>query len=72
MPVPVILDTDIGFDVDDVWALAFMLRCPELDVKLVTTNTGRYRILSGIGLQTASGCRADRYPSWHRDAAGCH
>lgn len=40
MPVPVILDTDIGFDVDDVWALAFMLRCPELDVKLVTTNTG--------------------------------
>ncbi|MBL6903932.1 MAG: nucleoside hydrolase [Candidatus Azotimanducaceae bacterium] len=37
---PVILDTDIGFDVDDVWALAFMLRCPELDVRLITTNTG--------------------------------
>ena len=40
MPIPVILDTDIGFDVDDVWALAFMLKCPELDVKLITTNTG--------------------------------
>ena len=40
MSVPVILDTDIGFDVDDVWALAFMLKCPELDVKLITTNTG--------------------------------
>lgn len=40
MAVPVILDTDIGFDVDDVWALAFMLKCPELDVKLITTNTG--------------------------------
>ena len=40
MPVPVILDTDIGFDVDDVWALAFMLKCPEIDVKLITTNTG--------------------------------
>lgn len=40
MTVPVILDTDIGFDVDDVWALAFMLRCPELDVQLITTNTG--------------------------------
>ena len=38
--IPVILDTDIGFDVDDVWALAFMLKCPELDVKLITTNTG--------------------------------
>lgn len=23
MPIPVILDTDIGLDVDDVWALAF-------------------------------------------------
>jgi inosine-uridine nucleoside N-ribohydrolase len=38
--IPVILDTDIGFDVDDVWALAFLLKCPELDVKLVITNTG--------------------------------
>ncbi|MGK0474035.1 MAG: inosine-uridine nucleoside N-ribohydrolase [Candidatus Azotimanducaceae bacterium] len=40
MTIPVILDTDIGFDVDDVWALAFMLKCPELDVRLITTNTG--------------------------------
>ncbi len=40
MPIPVILDTDIGLDVDDVWALAFMLNCPELDVKLITTATG--------------------------------
>ncbi|HEY5647604.1 MAG TPA: nucleoside hydrolase [Pseudomonadales bacterium] len=40
MAIPVVLDTDIGLDVDDVWALAFLLRCPELDVKLVTTATG--------------------------------
>ena len=39
-PIPVILDTDIGFDVDDVWALAFLLKCPELDIKLITTCTG--------------------------------
>lgn len=38
--IPVILDTDIGFDVDDVWALAFALKCPELDIKLITTATG--------------------------------
>jgi inosine-uridine nucleoside N-ribohydrolase len=38
--IPVILDTDIGLDVDDVWALVFMLKCPELDVKLITTDTG--------------------------------
>jgi len=40
LAIPVILDTDIGFDVDDVWALAFLLMCPELDVKLITTTTG--------------------------------
>ncbi len=40
MGIPVILDTDIGFDVDDVWALVFLLQCPELDVKLITTSTG--------------------------------
>lgn len=40
MAIPVILDTDIGFDVDDVWALAMLLNCPELDIKLITTTTG--------------------------------
>jgi inosine-uridine nucleoside N-ribohydrolase len=38
--IPIILDTDIGVDVDDVWALAMMLRSPELDVRLITTTTG--------------------------------
>jgi inosine-uridine nucleoside N-ribohydrolase len=38
--VPVILDTDIGADIDDTWALAFLLRCPELDVKLVVGDYG--------------------------------
>ncbi|MFX1572199.1 MAG: nucleoside hydrolase [Promethearchaeota archaeon] len=35
--IPVILDTDIGFDIDDTWALGLLLKCPELDVKLITT-----------------------------------
>ncbi|MHC4445108.1 MAG: nucleoside hydrolase [Planctomycetota bacterium] len=39
-PIPVILDTDIGGDIDDTWALAFLLACRELDLKLVTTATG--------------------------------
>ena len=38
--VPVILDTDLGSDIDDSWAIAYMLKCPELDVKLITTATG--------------------------------
>jgi purine nucleosidase len=36
-PVPVILDTDIGDDIDDALALALALQSPELDVRLVTT-----------------------------------
>ncbi|NOY80250.1 MAG: nucleoside hydrolase [Kiritimatiellaeota bacterium] len=39
-PVPVILDTDIGGDIDDTWALAMMLKSPELDVKLVVSDSG--------------------------------
>jgi inosine-uridine nucleoside N-ribohydrolase len=38
--IPVILDTDIGDDIDDTWALALLLKSPELDVKLVTTDHG--------------------------------
>lgn len=39
-PIPVILDTDIGGDIDDAWALALILKSPELDLKLVLTDTG--------------------------------
>jgi len=38
--VPVILDTDIGSDIDDTWALAMLLKSPELDVRLVVSDTG--------------------------------
>lgn len=38
--IPVVLDTDIGTDIDDTWALLQLLRSPELDVKMVLTDTG--------------------------------
>ena len=38
--IPVILDADIGTDIDDTWALAQLLRSPALDLKLVLTDTG--------------------------------
>ena len=38
-PIPVILDTDIGGDIDDTWAVAMMLKSPELDVRLVVSDT---------------------------------
>jgi len=38
--IPIILDTDIGSDVDDTWALAMLLKSPELDLKLIVSSTG--------------------------------
>ncbi|MFX0100443.1 MAG: nucleoside hydrolase [Candidatus Hodarchaeota archaeon] len=50
--IPVILDTDIGTDIDDTWALIMLLKCPELDLKLVTVATDdtpyRARIVAKI------------------------
>ena len=39
--VPVILDTDIGDDIDDTWALGLLLKSPELDLKLVVGDNGK-------------------------------
>lgn len=35
--VPVILDTDIGDDIDDTWALCMLIGSPHADLKLVVT-----------------------------------
>lgn len=37
---PTVLVTDIGGDVDDTWALAHILRSPELDLKMVLCEIG--------------------------------
>jgi purine nucleosidase len=37
MPVPLILDTDIGGDIDDALALAFCIRHPDIELRAVTT-----------------------------------
>lgn len=39
--IPVILDTDIGDDIDDTWALGLLLQSPELDLKLVVGDHGK-------------------------------
>jgi inosine-uridine nucleoside N-ribohydrolase len=39
--IPVILDTDIGDDIDDTWALTMLLKSPQFDVKLITTTHGQ-------------------------------
>ncbi len=40
-PVKIIIDTDIGDDVDDAIAIAWAARRPELDIRAVTTVFGR-------------------------------
>jgi inosine-uridine nucleoside N-ribohydrolase len=54
--IPLILDTDIGDDIDDTWALTLILKSPEFDLKLVTTDYGnteyRARIVAKL-LQVA-------------------
>src|SRR5713101_3276195 len=37
---PILLDTDIGTDIDDAFALALVLESPELDLRGVTTVSG--------------------------------
>lgn len=53
----VILDTDIGTDVDDTWALLQLLASPELDLKLVVTTGGNteYRARLAAKLLAVSG-----------------
>ena len=51
-PQPVILDTDIGDDIDDTWALLMLLRESSLDLKLVVGDYGnplyRARLLARL------------------------
>jgi inosine-uridine nucleoside N-ribohydrolase len=46
--IPVILDTDIGDDIDDTWALGMLLKCPELDLKLVVSDNGKAQYRSKL------------------------
>lgn len=78
--IPVVLSTDIGDDIDDTWALALALRCPEFDVKLVVGDYGnplpRARLIAKfleaagrtdipVGVGFAAECKADfRQAKW--------
>ncbi len=55
--IPVVLDSDIGDNIDDTWALALLLKSPEFDLKLVTTTCGKseYRAKIVAKLLTVAG-----------------
>src|SRR5258708_31193306 len=51
----VLLDTDVGDDIDDALALALVLRSPEIELKAVTTvfgDTRKRAHLAALVLQT--------------------
>ncbi|MEM2584131.1 MAG: nucleoside hydrolase [Thermoproteota archaeon] len=59
MTIPIVLDTDIGDDIDDAFALLFALKCGELDLKAVTVVYGDVesrarlasKLISALGLK---------------------
>ena len=80
--IPVILDTDIGGDIDDTWALVMLLKSPELDVKLITSDSGndtyRAKIIAKmlevagrtdipVGVGCKPGDKPDRQSEWVGD-----
>ncbi|MDA1076872.1 MAG: nucleoside hydrolase [Proteobacteria bacterium] len=62
MSIPVILDTDIGMDVDDVWALAFLMCCPELDLKLVVSENGDTEYAAALAAKLLTIAERDDVP----------
>jgi len=51
MGEPIIFDTDIGSDIDDAYALALILQCPELELIGVTVGHGPTRQRARIALK---------------------
>jgi len=47
----VIIDTDIGDDIDDAYAIAFALNSPELNLKAVTTVFGNVEVRTKLALK---------------------
>jgi inosine-uridine nucleoside N-ribohydrolase len=61
-PRPVILATDIGDDIDDSWALGFLLKCPELDLKLVVGDYGKRQYRARLAAKLLQRMRARKIP----------
>lgn len=47
-PIPIVLDTDIGTDVDDAYALVLAARSPQLDLRAVTTVHAKVAVRAAI------------------------
>ncbi len=60
--IPIILDTDIGDDVDDAFALAYAIRHPQIDLRAVTTVLGDTRWRAALALRLLDELDASTIP----------
>src|SRR3954469_12712261 len=69
---PILFDTDIGTDIDDAYALALILRSPELDLVGVTTVSGDAgaRARLAAKLLAVAGGEAARVPVYAGPSTG--
>jgi inosine-uridine nucleoside N-ribohydrolase len=66
--VPVLIDTDIGSDIDDAFALALAVASPELDLRGVTTVGGDAEARAGIVCRFLGAVGRREVPvAWGRD-----
>lgn len=63
--VRVILDTDIGDDVDDAYALGLLACSPEVRLEVVTTNTGRTDARAAIARRMLDLAGLEEAPVYH-------
>ncbi|MBR9703835.1 nucleoside hydrolase [Candidatus Pacearchaeota archaeon] len=59
MKTPIIIDTDVGTDVDDLFALTYAIRNPYCDVKSISTVIGDTEIRAKIALKLEKILRVD-------------
>ena len=61
-PKKIIICTDIASDIDDSWALAFALKCPELDIDSVATSHGPTTLRAKVAAKMLSIAGRDDIP----------
>jgi inosine-uridine nucleoside N-ribohydrolase len=60
--IPVIFDTDIGGDIDDTWALLYLINCGEFDIRLVATDAGMGLYRTRLAAKFLTACGRDEIP----------
>lgn len=60
--VPIVLDTDIGTDIDDAFALAMVIQSKDLDLKAVTTVSGDTQARARIAAKMLAEAGMSRVP----------